>query len=200
MERKGIIVMVLVLMAGVSLVNVHAQDKIPEGMPIYYVDGSGISEDQARELFECLGIENKAGRENALVDEYELLSYVDTEKYQYVPTKILGAGELYEEGNRTVVEVLDIEAVKKIRAIPRDKTLERFGNALKKTGLLSMNTTIFGKHSKLIVCDYENETYISVNIDAKVGFEQLLDGFPLTGPGLKIVAVFDPNGVVTNLQ
>ncbi|MBN2442556.1 MAG: hypothetical protein JXJ04_14475 [Spirochaetales bacterium] len=197
MEKNGRIIILMIILVTLTVVTVHAQDKFPGEMPVYSVTRGGITEDQARDLCDILGVET---RQRSLVDENGRLSFMDPEKYQYVPTKFVGAGEADEDGNATVVEAIDIKAARSIRAYPRDKALARFKAALERTGLLPVNATSTGKNTELIVCDYEKESYFRVDIDTTLEFRQYLHDVPLTGPGSKMIAVFDPQGVITNLQ
>ncbi|MBN1699655.1 MAG: hypothetical protein JW881_19215 [Spirochaetales bacterium] len=198
-NRKGIVGIAIVLVILIQAGYIYSQDDIQSTMPVYLVVKGGVTEEEAYVLASSLGLGDEFGGMKGMPDENGLLSFVDTERFQLVPTRQLRDVSSDEDGNKTIAESIDMKALKEIRAYPGEKALERFGGALKKAGLLTFEAREFVKNSELVICENETGNFFRVGIDTKVGFNRYLKGIPLTGAGSKTMAIFDPRGTVTNL-
>ena len=169
------------------------RDKGGASLPIYAIVKNGASSAEAQKLASVLEI--KAER---LVDKNGIVDFVDPNRYQFVPTEQLGAGEPDEDKQATVLEAFNFEALKEVQA-PEGKEVEALlTEALQGTQLFPGDQ--FGilpvlSHSEFKAVSVEGETVAEQLLDTQVSYQTSLKGIPVKGPGAVVSASFDAQGV-----
>lgn len=162
-------------------------------LPIYAVVKRGASSDEAAKLASVL--ELKAER---LVDRNGIVDFIDTSRYQFVPTEQLGAGEPDEDKQETVLEAFNFEALKEIQAPEGEEVEALLTEALQGARLFpgdQFDILPILSHSEFRAESVEGETVAEQLLDTQVSYQTSLKGIPVKGPGAVVSASFDAQGV-----
>jgi hypothetical protein len=161
---------------------------------IFYVEGSGASAEQARQLARALGIAADLRHEDGS------LGYVDPERFLFAPTLPAGEGGRNEDGTRTTKVGLDAAALAAVRVLPEADAVHRARNAFREAGLLPPAANPDAGHARLAIYDARGQVLADAALDTTVTFRTRLMGLPLVGPGARLRVTFDGDGVVTQLR
>ncbi|MBN1148647.1 MAG: hypothetical protein JXA78_15415 [Anaerolineales bacterium] len=168
-------------------------------LPVYIVVQGGVDPEAARRLASLLELED------VLLDEDGVLRYLDQERFAYVPTSILGQGEPDEDGQATLLEAIDFEALRQVTVLDDQAALQKAEDALARAGLREFTGTPelaavpYIDHSMLDWASVDGAEVGSLALDTQVIYRFELEGAPLIGPGAKAKLVFDSGGAVTHL-
>lgn len=196
MVARSLAILLLVMVCCI----ISCKKLVEKRLPIYFVTKSGASQEDGRKLGLALDIKPEIVKREDFVNRNGLVTFVDSKRFQYVPTKQLGAGKPDEDGNKTILETFDFKALEKIQVIDEQEARVRFEEALTRANLNMGEKNVLFKHSTLKAYDLEGKLVTDVLLDTWVSFVQSIEGIPLIGPGAKISATFDGEGNVTQLR
>ncbi|WP_428267906.1 DUF6345 domain-containing protein [Haliangium sp.] len=177
----------------------HTSASVRDSLPVLRVARTGATPDQAQRLFDALRIDPKQGK----LDENGLLSFLDKERFQFLPMRNLGPGEPDEDKQETTLEAFDFEAIAQIRVIDREEAMSRLIDALGEAELLpagALRALPEGHHTTFEAVDLKGTSIVEAPIDTMVTIGTSFEDVPLHGPGAKITASFDGEGVPTQLR
>ncbi|WP_033442691.1 DUF6345 domain-containing protein [Saccharothrix sp. NRRL B-16314] len=163
-------------------------------LPVYGVRSAGLNPDQAAALQRAFGL-----KDVHLADDGSV-AFADESTYLHVPGLDKGAGKPDEDGSETTQTLLDVEALRRLTAIPVEDATKKALESLRGIGLLPANATPTAKQTTFEVVDAYDKPVISAPLDTAVSFAFTLDGVPLEGPGAKIRIAFDGRGGVAGLS
>ncbi|MFE9743301.1 DUF6345 domain-containing protein [Saccharothrix saharensis] len=162
-------------------------------LPVYAVRSTGLTQDQAAALQRAFGLKSVQLAGDGSV------AFADEATYLRVPGLDLGAGKPDEEGAETVQTALDVESLRRLRAIPAEDATKRALESLRGAGLLPANATPTAGQTTFEVVDANQKAVVTAPLDTAVSFAFTLDGVPLEGPGAKLRVAFDGQGAVAGL-
>ena len=167
-----------------------------EALPVFEVTAAGVSAESAAVVAEALDLP---------VDPQVYdgsLFFIDPERFQRVPTTPLdGVFGEDEDGLPTVAEAFDFDALREMPVYSEEDARARVADALSLAELLPDGAEAWIGHAMFeAVGVMEGEEVIEVPIDTQVNYNLELNGLPLLGPGAKVKAAFDGEGVVTLLR
>ncbi|NUT47064.1 MAG: hypothetical protein HOV94_07045, partial [Saccharothrix sp.] len=162
-------------------------------LPVYEVRSAGRTPDEAAALQRAFGLKDVQLAEDGSV------SFADESTYLRVPGLDKGAGKPDEDGVETVQTVLDVDSLRRLRAIPTDEATKKAVEALRGVGLLPDNATPTAGQTTFEVVDANQKAVVTAPLDTAVSFAFSLDGVPLEGPGAKLRVAFDGQGAVAGL-
>jgi hypothetical protein len=163
-------------------------------LPVYRVLESGVDGQRAAGLGKAFGLADVAAAEDGAV------RWADEKAFLAVPTRKAGRTGRDEDGNRTVAEVLDTDALAKLRPIDAETALARTEEALSGLGLYPGEAKPEVGHTSLEMVDDSGERTASAHLDTTVSFTFSLAGLPYEGPGAKIRVGYGTDGAVTQLS
>ncbi|MER5262389.1 DUF6345 domain-containing protein [Actinosynnema sp. NPDC002837] len=162
-------------------------------LPVYAVRSTGLTQDQAAALQRAFGLKDVQLAGDGSV------AFADESTYLRVPGLDLGAGKPDEEGGETTRTALDVESLRRLRAIPVEDATKRALESLRGAGLLPANGTPTAGQTTFEVVDANQKAVVTAPLDTAVSFAFTLDGVPLEGPGAKLRIAFDGQGAVAGL-
>lgn len=189
MQRKLTVVLALSSLVTAGAVGVATADATE--LPVYGVKSSGLDQEQAQKLQRAFGLKDVQRSEAGAV------SFADEQRYQYLPTVDKGQGKEDEDGNATTQTGLDVEAIKRIKAIPTDEAAKRAQEGLRQAGVLPANATPTAQYTTFELADVNGRTALTANLDTAVSYTFQLGGIPLEGEGANIRVSFDAQGVTS---
>jgi hypothetical protein len=192
MTRKLTAVLALSGLISAGAVGVGSANAAETELPVYGVKSSGLDDRQTDALQRALGLKD-VNR-----SEYGAVAFADEERYLRVPSLDKGEGKPGEDGP-TVQTAIDVDALKRLRAIPEDAAVKRVQEALREAGVLPEGATPTGRQTKFELVDANGRTSVSAPLDTAVSYSFSLDGIPLEGAGAKVRVAFDGEGQVTGL-
>jgi hypothetical protein len=171
-----------------------------EMMPVYRVADSSASREGAPRLAAALSIDAAV-----YDDDSGVIDYLDLERFQSLPTVSLGRGESGEDGDvELVLEAIDREALARLQPVSEEEALARFDEALRAAGLHPDDGTARSEgvvqHGEFEVFDEEGESQLVATLDTRVDYRVYYGEFELKGPGARVSATFDSEGMVTQLR
>ncbi|GIG63937.1 hypothetical protein Pen01_02320 [Phytomonospora endophytica] len=160
---------------------------------VYVVTQEGLTVNDGARLADSFGIGNALFPNGSF-------QYVDGAKFQRVPHKTVGQGR-DEDGNPTVTEEVDFDALGRIKPYPDDLAVQK-ADRLASIALISEGMSVKARisHSDFTLTDDKGSVVTAQPIDTTVSFDAYLDGLPLTGQGANLRVTFDENGTVTELS
>ena len=161
--------------------------------PAYRVVQEGLTPEGGARLADAFKIDNALLPNGAF-------AYVDAAQFAQVPQRKVEEGK-DEQGNPTLSQALDLEAVAAIRPISDDDALSRAKQLLDVADLspdLSARAVV--SHSELTLADREGRPTFEHALDTAVSFHLSLGGLPATGQGAKLRITFAPDGSVSQLS
>ncbi|GAA3870712.1 hypothetical protein GCM10022243_40080 [Saccharothrix violaceirubra] len=162
-------------------------------LPVYAVRSTGLTADQATALQRAFGLKSVHRAEDGSV------SFADEATYLRVPGLDAGTGQADEEGQATTGTKLDLDAIKRLRAIGEADAIKKAAETLRGVGLLPAGATPTARQTTLEVVDADGKAVVSAPLDTAVSFALSVDGVPLEGAGAKIRIAFDGSGAVSAL-
>ncbi|MFE2751372.1 DUF6345 domain-containing protein [Actinosynnema sp. NPDC059335] len=165
----------------------------PAELPVYEVRSAGLTPDQAAALQRAFGLKDVRLAEDGSV------SFADESTYLRVPGLDQGAGKPDEDGIGTTATALDLDGLKRLRAVPVEDATRKTLEALRGVGLLPANATPTAGQTTFEVVDANQKAVVTAPLDTAVSFAFALDGVPLEGPGAKLRVAFDGQGAVAGL-
>ncbi|XVS65415.1 DUF6345 domain-containing protein [Actinosynnema sp. CA-299493] len=162
-------------------------------MPVYQVRSVGLTQDQALALQRAFGLKDVQRAEDGTV------SFADEATYLRVPGLDLGAGQPDESGAATSLTALDVDSLKRLRALPVEDATRKAAETLRGIGLLPGNATPTAGQTTFEVVDANQNAVVTAPLDTAVSFAFTLGGVPLEGPGAKLRIAFDGQGAVAGL-
>ncbi|WP_112271275.1 DUF6345 domain-containing protein [Lentzea terrae] len=187
MQRKLTVVLALSSLVTAGAVGVATADAAE--LPVYGVKSAGLDQEQAQRLQRAFGLKDVQR------SEFGAVSFADEQRYQYVPTVDKGQGKPDEDGEPTTLTALDVDALKRIKAIPTDEAAKRAQEGLRAAGVLPANATPTAQHTTFELTDTNGRTALTANLDTAVSYTFQLGGIPLEGEGANIRVAFDALGV-----
>jgi hypothetical protein len=207
MKKWFTFALLVVLLAACSQVEQPATDESVEALasyPVYILRENGVSPDQVKSFLASLGAEPQFAEPDPSVP----VSFIDTERFMAIPSKITGRGESKEGEGPVVLETFDFDALKNTKAVPLATALETVQGAFRANGMFPSDVlplsvvTATAKYSKAEAVDAKGTLLFRANLDTHVmlGLKlNLATQIPLIGPGAKVKAVLNPEGRVTQL-
>ncbi|MFI9011220.1 DUF6345 domain-containing protein [Actinosynnema sp. NPDC053489] len=165
----------------------------PAELPVYGVRSTGHTPDQAAALQRAFGLKDVRLADDGTV------SFADESTYLRVPGLEQGAGKPDEDGAETTLTALDLDGLKRLRAIPVEDATKRALEILRGVGLLPANASPTARQTTFEVVDATLRAVVTAPLDTAVSFAFTLDGVPLEGPGAKLRVAFDGQGAVSGL-
>ena len=175
-----------------------------EQLPVFRLAENGVQSEQVQRLMNELGVQAEIGEPNPFAP----INYLDTEKFMAVPSKVVGQEKSEEDGGVAVTEAFDFKALQKVKPFDAGEAVERMLGALDSAKLLpeyvieGVSAEPYTDVSTFSLETTEGQTLINAEVDTHVLFNLRLEqagGVPLSGPGGKVKAVFNPEGQVTQL-
>ncbi len=171
-------------------------EKPAEELPVYLVRSSDLPRNEAAAFGRALGLGDRL-----LESEGELpMAFTDSKRFRYVATRVIGRGEPDENGQETILEELDLEAVRAMPAIDPEAARNRFERALEGLALDLERGQTRTAASTFRAFDREGNLLVEKPLDVKLSRDLRLGGLPLVGPGARISATFDGEGEVTRYR
>jgi len=165
----------------------------PARLPVYEVRSAGTDQADAARL--ARGFELDA----SLLGEDGSLSYLDAERFGFLPSNPVPAPAPDEEGREVVAEAPDLDAIRQLTTIGGNEARRRAILALEDAGVPFTGKGRVTK-SQFESFDADGNQEAKVAVDTHVSFPTRLDGRQLTGPGAKAKFVFDGDGRLTYLR
>ncbi len=175
-----------------------------EQLPVFRLTENGVKSEQVQHLMNELGIKADIGEP----DPFAPISYLDTENFMAVPSKVVGQEESAEDGGSVVTEAFDFEALQEVKPFDAGEAVERVLGALDSAEMLpesiveGLNAEPYTDVSTFSLETTGGKTLVDTEVDTHVLFNLRLEqagGVSLSGPGGKVKAVFNPEGQVTQL-
>ncbi len=184
----------VLLQYSVRVMFAQWNEQCPPTPAVFDVTGSGVSPAAASALATALNLPS-----DPLAPDGSLL-FVDPARFQALPMMPAEpTGVQDEDGQETTAEAINFDALSKLTVPSDEEVLSRFSAALEKSSLVPSSD--FGVpaagHSMAEVTTGEDVK--NVSIDSQVNYSFHLQGIPLIGPGQKIKASWDSEGVVSQL-
>jgi hypothetical protein len=167
------------------------------GLPVLRVVQSGASPEQAAKLADALRIDPNAR------DASGAVSFLDAARFQYLPTRFLGTERSDEDGQEVTLEGFDLPAIGSIRVIDQATAIQQLTGALSASGLYPaepLRALPAGHNTTFEALDLRGTPIVNAAIDTSVTVEAVYEEIPIHGPGAKISATFDGQGVTTQLR
>lgn len=194
-KKRAYLFTTLLVTAGYSGMGVAESDKLP----VYHVERTGISVEQAVALSESLGVDSSLLNTSS-IRESGALFFINLERHQFIPTKLLGKGKADEDDNLTTLEGIDFNGIASIEVVPENEANERFAKALKGSELFPKNAQAKISHSVFHAMDKSGNTLLKAQLDTRVQLDLRVGSYPIIGPGAKINATFGSEGDVTRIN
>ncbi|TWP49373.1 hypothetical protein FKR81_25060 [Lentzea tibetensis] len=192
MSRKLTAVLALsgLITAGAAGVEASAAET---ELPVYGVKSAGLDDRQTAALQRAFALKD--------VDrsEYGAVAFADEDRYLHVPSVDRGEGKPGEDGP-TVQTAIDVDGLRRLKAIPAEEATKRVQEALRGAGLLPSNATPTARNTTFELVDANGRASLSAPLDTAVSYSFSLDGIPLEGAGAKLRVAYDGQGQVTGLS
>ncbi len=190
---------------GAALLLIPACASVPEErpadeLPVYLVRSSDVPRSEAAAFGRALGLGERIFESERPTEGELPMAFTDSERFRYVATRVAGRGEPDENGQETTLEELDLEAVKAMPEIEPEAARDRFERALEAFGPDLGEGEIRTSVSRFRAFDREGNLLVEKPLDVMVSRELRLGGLPFVGPGARISATFDGEGVVTRYR
>jgi len=169
-------------------------------LPTFSVSKTGLTRGQADSLAAAFGI-------SADILQADGSARHTAENFLAVPMIPLGEGPRGEEGQTSVLEAFNFEALRQMQVIGGEQAIRMVGARLQQAELPfeawgAIMAVPASGHSMLQAVDREGSPLTvegGAALDTHVNFDLSLGGVPLAGPGAKVKVVLDGQGQVTNL-
>ena len=179
-------------LAGLTAGSARAAET-PTRLPVYDVRAAGSVAEQGDRLARAFELDAR------LLGEDGSLSFLDADRFGFLPTRPVDAPGPDEEGREVIAEAPDLDAIRKLQPISAAEARKRALRALPEAGV---DVAGRGKvsHSQFESFDANGEQDAKVAVDTHVSFPTRLGGQALIGPGAKAKFVFDGDGRLTYLR
>jgi hypothetical protein len=158
--------------------------------PVYEVVQSGLDQGQAAELAKAAGVDARAlGADGSF-------SYVDAKSFAKVPS-LAGRKGKDEKGRPTVVQRLDVKALRATKAMPDEQALGLARQLLPSPEGFDVQPRV--GHTQVQLGGRKGNLTGTFDLDTTVTYDLSLFGKPVFGPGAKNRITFDGAGHVTQL-
>ncbi|MEZ4629991.1 MAG: hypothetical protein R2880_04625 [Deinococcales bacterium] len=145
-------------------------------MPVYVVEGVGVSAADATKLAEALDIQADIREASGK------LFYVDALRFQALPMTDLGQVQADEEGGMLRAEGFNFAAINAMPEYDESLAQTRVETALKGLNLIPTKSETSLKHSLFEAVNLNHETIAAKALDTQVIIQELApDGKPLVG-------------------
>ena len=206
MKRIGLISGLLLVTActDVSQTPSAVQNQDARQLPVFQLSENGVQAEQVQQLMNQLGIDIEVDNP----DPFAPISYLDTENFMNVPSKVVGQEKSAEDGGVAVSEAFDFGALENLQPFDPGRAVERTLAALDAAGMTpsdiveGLKVESYTDTSTFSLQTDDGKNLLEVDLDTHVLFDLKLGvagGVPISGPGGKVKAVFDPEGRVTQL-
>jgi len=183
----------VLLQYSVRVLFAQWNEQCPPTPAVFDVTATGVSPSAAAGLASALNLPS-----DPLAPDGSLL-FVDPARFQAVPMMPAEPAGLDEDGQETTSEAINFDALRQLTVPSDEEVLSRFGEALEKSQLLpasDFGTPAVGHSMFDLVLEGQTTQF---PLDSQVNFSFLLQGVPVVGPGQKIKASFDGEGMVSQL-
>lgn len=174
--------------AGPASAAAAQRPEISAEAPLFKVVGEGMAPEEAKALAERAGIRNALRRDGTF-------SFASTSFGRVPMTK--GALGRDEDGRRTLAQRLDLERIKQIEPLNRDKAVSLAHDLVELPK--GFEAQAHPSHTTLTLSGRRGATLASYELDTTVSFRFSLAGHEVTGPGMRTSVTFGPKGGVTGL-
>ena len=198
--QKFVISLVLALLVLLVSCTKDEDNTRGETMPLLNITDRGLSQGEAVNLLVALNI----SKERVLAENGVAL-YADEERFGNLPVKDLERGKGNEDEGKVLLQELLLDKMKEFRVPDGEESLAKLKEALNDSELSperrflkdsAFKTNFIAKHSTFSAFGIKGESLVSeVNVDTRVLMDLSFDGSKIVGPGAKLSATFDNEGL-----
>lgn len=201
----GIILLILLVSCSTTSGNNNNNNNNPptrgNAMPLLKITDRGLTQNEAAKLLGALQIS-----ERTVLAENGVALYADEERFGKLPVENLGRGKSNEDEGEILLQALLLDEIKKLKAPNAEEVLAKLQEALQGSGLSPERRFLGGdsafaaklktNHSTFSAFNKEGEPLISeVKTDTRVTMNLSFEGTAIVGPGAKLSATFDSEGL-----
>jgi hypothetical protein len=163
---------------------------------IYDVVQEGLTPEQMKRIDASFGVEREMKESGEKGGTYD---YVGAD-FAAIPQKTVAQGK-DEAGRPTVSQALDVDALRRLRALPADAALKRAAALPDLVGVGGdLRAAPSVGNTELETSDNDGRRTGKYALDTSISYAFALNGLPVSGPGAKLRIAFAGDGSVTQLN
>lgn len=169
--------------------------------PLLKVTREGLTEREAAGLAEALEVQK-----GQFLSEQGMLLYADEHRFGVLPTNDVGREKSEDDGEEVLAQALDLDAIRKITVPEGEEAVINFQRALKGSGadpnellfrgLDALDLNFVSQYSTFAAYGAKGEELIpEMPVDTRVVAELNFADMRIVGPGAKLTATYDAEGI-----